>query len=356
MPFSRRQFTVGGLAAAGGMLATGNRPASAQAVPEGNLVLMAYAGIFQDVYTKAVIEPFMAKYPKVKVQFVPGGTSASMLGQLRAQKADPQLDCIIIDAGVGLVANAESLFAPVTRTEVPEIGELHPLAMVQEGFGPAVTFDNLVLVYDTTKVQGRPTSLAELWKPEWKGKIGISAMPNIQGIALTVMVARMLGEDHTRSIDKAIAKLAELAPAVATFDPQPDGYTMILNDALVWATGWNARSQYFTTQSKGRLGVMLPEEGSVLQINTINAVKGAKNPTAALAFMRYALSAEVQAAFTEKMFYAPVNKNAKISAEAMARTATASLDRMIPVNWGDLAKVRDQWNNRWKREIIARSR
>lgn len=356
MPFTRRQFTVGGLAAAGGMLAPGMDQAAAQGAPEGNLVLMAYAGIFQDIYTKTVVGPFQAKHPRIKVQYVAGGTSAQMLGQLRAQKADPQLDCVILDAGVGFVANAEGLFGPVTRQQVPEIGELHALAIVQDGFGPAVTFDNLVLVYDTTKVQGRPTSLAELWKPEWKGKIGLSAMPNIQGIALTVMVARMLGEDHTKSIDKAIAKLAELGPSVATFDPQPDGYTMILNEALVWATGWNARSQYYTTQSKGRLGVMLPSEGSVMQINTINAVKGAKNPAAATAFMRYALSAEVQAAFTERMFYAPVNRTAKISAEAMARTATASLDRMIPVNWGEIAKVRDQWNNRWKREIVARSR
>jgi len=26
---------------------------------------------------------------------------------------------------------------------------------------------------------------------------------------------------------------------------------------------------------------------------------------------------------------------------------------MIPVDWAELAKVRDQWNNRWRREIIA---
>ena len=71
-----------------------------------------------------------------------------------------------------------------------------------------------------------------------------------------------------------------------TFDPQPDGYTMILNDAIVWATGWNARAQTYRDQSKGRLGVLLPSEGSVMQINTINLVKGAKNSAAALAFMQ----------------------------------------------------------------------
>ena len=67
----------------------------------------------------------------------------------------------------------EELFAGVTKAELPVLDELIPQAIVQAGFGPAVTFDNLVLVYDTTKVKGTPTSLAELWKPEYKGKIGL---------------------------------------------------------------------------------------------------------------------------------------------------------------------------------------
>lgn len=348
---SRRKFAAGGLAS--GAVTLG-RPALAQGQPSGDVVLMAYSGIFQDLYTKAVVEPFQRKFPNIKIQYASHNTSASMLGQLRAQKADPQLDVVIMDAGVAYVANAEGLYANLTKAEVPAISELHPLAMVQEGFGPAVTFDHLVLIYDTTKVKETPTKLAELWNPQWKGKIGVSAVPNIQGIALTIMTGKMLGEDHTKSIDKAIAKIAELAPGVQTFDPQPDGYTMVLNEALVWATGWNARSQYFHTQSKGKLGVLLPEEGSVFQMSTINAVKGSKNPAAALVFINYALSAEAQKSFAETMYYAPVNKLSQVSSEVMARTAIAKLDRMIPVNWGEIAKVRDLWNNRWKREIIAK--
>ena len=326
------------------------------AQPSGTIIVMAYAGIFQDLYTKAVVEPFQRKYPGIKVQYAAGGTSAQMLGQLRAQKADPQIDVVIIDAGVGLIANREELFGALSKADVPVVDELFPQAIVQAGFGPAVTFDNLVLVYDTTKVAGTPTSLAELWKPDYKGKIGLSAVPNIQGIALTIMTARMVGEDHTKSIDKAVEKLAELAPAVQTFDPQPDGYTMILNDAIVWATGWNARAQTYRDQSKNRLGVLLPSEGSVLQINTINAVKGTKNQAAALAFINYALSAEAQKSFTETMFYAPVNRTAKISETALIRTAATKLDKMIPTDWGEIAKVRDAWNNRWKRDIVAKSR
>ena len=76
---------------------------------------------------------------------------------------------------------------------------------------------------------------------------------------------------------------------------------------------------------------------------------------AALAFTNYALSREAQKAFTERMFYAPVNAKADVAPDALARTAASPENRarMIPVDWAEIAKVRDQWNNRWRREVIA---
>lgn len=344
-----RAFRALAIAAAVGLL-----PACALAQqPSGEITLMSYSGVFQDQYTKTVIEPFMAKYPDIKVNYFTTGNSAQMLGALRAQASDPQVDVAIFDAGVALVGNREGLLDRISVEEVPNLADLNPKAITDEGFGPAVTFDNLVLVYDSEKVEGTPDSLSALWDSQYKGRIGVSAMPNIQGIALTVMTAAMLGEDWTQSIDKAVAKLAELAPSVQTFDPSPDGYTMVLNGALTWATGWNARAQFFREESNGRLGVMLPKEGSVLQINTINLVKGAKNRDAALAFINYALSPEAQKAFTEAMYYSPVNTKAEVSEDAMDKTATARLDDMLPLDWGWVAQIRDQWNNRWRREIIA---
>jgi putative spermidine/putrescine transport system substrate-binding protein len=29
---------------------------------------------------------------------------------------------------------------------------------------------------------------------------------------------------------------------------------------------------------------------------------------------------------------------------------------MIPVDWNEVLKVRDQWNNRWRREVITAAR
>lgn len=342
-------------------LATVAAPAlvRAQASLSGSITLMSYSGIFQDNYTKAVVEPFLAANPGVKVNYAPGGTSAQMVGSVRAQKADPQIDVVIMDVTTSSIGNIEGLFEKLTPAEFPVLDELAPEARAAGGeFGPAVTFDHLVLVYDTQNLKPPLAKLADLWRPDLKGQIALSAPPNIQGLALTAMVEKMEGGDYRKSIDAAMRKLKELAPSVNTFEPNPDGYSLILNGVVKVATGWNARSQLYGDQSGGKIGTLLPPEGSVFQINTINLTAGSKNRAAAAAFVKYALSQPAQKAFTERMFYAPTNAKAQIDPKAVARTAAApeSRARMIPVDWNDILKVRDQWNNRWRREVISAAR
>jgi putative spermidine/putrescine transport system substrate-binding protein len=331
-------------------------PMQATAQPRGEMTLMAYTGIFQENYTAAVVEPFKAANPGVSVTYFAPVTSAAMLGTLRSQRTGPQTDVVIMDTTTAAIACAEGLVEKLTPAEVPVMAELFPLAREAGGeCGPAVTFDHFVVVYDTTKVSPAPTSLRALWDEKLRGRLAIAAPPNIQGLVLTAIVERMEGGDYRQGVDRAIAKLRTLAPLVQTFDPRPDGYSLILNDQVSFATGWNARSQLYRDQSNGRIGVMLPEEGTAFQINMINVVRGGPNRAAAIAFVNHALGQAAQKAFTERMFYGPTNAQAQIAPAALARTAAAPefRDRVIPLDWADIVRVRDTWNNRWRREVIA---
>jgi len=335
-------------------LATLAAPAAAQAPAQGRMTLLAYAGIFRDNYTQVVVDPF-ARQSGVQVQYFDGGTSAQMLGTLRAQRGDPQVDAVIMDVTTAAIACAEGLVERIGPSELPVLAELDPLARQSGGeCGPAVTYDHMVMIYDARAVQPAPTRFAAMWDPANRGRIALSAPPNIQGLAFTAILANSISGDW-RNIGAAMPRLRELAPLVQTFDPNPDGYTLILNDQVRFATGWNARAQLYRDQSGGRIGVVLPEEGTVFQINTINLVANAKNRAAGLAFIRHALSAPAQKAFTERMFYGPVNTRAEIAPEAIARTALAPQNRarVIPLDWTEMQRLRDQWNQRWRREVIA---
>ena len=322
--------------------------------PSGEITLQAYAGIFEENYLAAVVQPFMQKFPGVKVTYFQGGNSAQMLGNLRAQKSSPQIDVTIQDVSVQKIANDEGLYAELDPAEIPNLNDLQPLARVAGKFGPAVTFDHFTLIYSTEAVKPAPTGLKDLWDPKNKGQLAFAAAPDIIGLSLTILTNKMEGGDYKQSIDPGVKKLRELAPLVQTFDPQPDNYTLIINGTARMGVAWNARSQLYSDISKGKLGVVLPAEGSAFQINTINLTKGSKNPVAAKAFINYALSPEAQKAFTERMFYGPTNNKAQINADAASRTSAGAENkqRIIPVDWNEMVKLRDNWTQRWRREVI----
>ncbi|KKX33217.1 ABC transporter substrate-binding protein [Rhizobium sp. LC145] len=321
------------------------------------VTITAYSGIFQDHYTKAVVEPFMKKNPDIKVEFYGLPNSAQMLGTLRAQKDSPQIDVAILDISVAKAGADEGLFEKVDESVSANVKDLYPNAFAEGVAGVAVTFDNLVLIYNTDQIKKAPTSWNALWDQNYAGKLVIPAVPDIQGTTLTIIANRLAGGgDYKENVDAGIEKLGELAPGVQTWEPKPDVYTPIANGQAAIGIGWNARAQIYSGTSGGKMAVVLPEEGSGFQINTINLVKNAPAGDAAKKFIDYALSPEAQAAFTAEMFYAPTNSKAQVSGEALQRTAAGQMDKMIDIDWLAVAKIRDSITEKWRRQVIPLSR
>jgi len=280
------------------------------------VTLMAYSGLFQERYTKAVVEPFMKANPDIKIEYFPLPNSAQMLGSLRAQKAAPQADVVIMDVSVSKAGTDENLFIKIDEKNVPAVVELYPTARIADVAGVAVTFDNLVLILD--KARG--------------------------------------GTNYLANVDKGIAALVEIAPNILTWEPKPEPYPVIIAGQAHLGAAWNARAQVNADISNGKLKATLPAEGSVFQINTINLVANRPDKDAAAKFVNYAIGATAQKAFTEEMFYAPVNSKAQIADTAIDRTAVKSMDKVVAVNWIGLAKVRDGIMEQWRRRVLPASR
>lgn len=330
---------------------------SSPAYAETNITLVAFPVLFQENYTKAVIEPFMKANPDIKVTYFAQPTSAQMLGTLRAQKAAPQADVVILDLSVSKAGTDEGLFVKLDENEIPNIKDLIPRARTPGLAGVSVTFDNLVLMYNTELVKEAPTSWEVLADKQFAGKVVIPAMPDIIGLGLTVILDKANGgTDYLANVNKGIEALMKIAPNVQTWDPKPEVYAPVVNGQAALGVGWNARTQLNSKLSGGRIKAVLPKEGSVFQSNTINLVAGSPNQEAAKKFINYALSPEAQAAFTEAMYYAPSNSKVKVSEDAIQRTALANMDRMLPIDWIALAKSRDAIGEQWRRRVIPLSR
>ncbi len=331
--------------------------ASAANAQQTSITVVAYSGLFQDRYTQSVIEPFMKANPNIKVNYFPLAGSAIMLGQLRAQKAQPQADVVIMDVSVAKAGTDEGIFETIDEKMIPVVADLHPAARVPGVGGVGVTFDNLVMIYNTDLMKTPPKGFSDLADPANKGKVVIPGIPDIQGMSLIAILDKTKGGKGTAGLfDKGIEAMAPIAPNVQTWEPKPEVYAPVINGQASIGVGWNARAQVNSDTSGGKMKAVIPAEGTAFQINMINLVKGAPQSEAAKKFIAYALSAEAQKAFTENMFYAPTNAKAQISPAAIDRTVVKFMDKVVPIDWLEVAKVRDQVAEQWRRKVIPLSR
>ncbi len=87
-----------------------------------------------------------------------------------------------------------------------------------------------------------------------------------------------------------VDKLVELAPAVQTWEPKPDAYTLVANGMATLSIGYNARAQFYFDQTGGKLQSAGPKEGTAAQVNVISAIANGKNMDATRTFIDYAIS------------------------------------------------------------------
>lgn len=348
-------LAIAALSAATALAGCGNTPSAKDSATSGEVTLMMYSGVVQDNYTKSVVEPFMEKYPNITINYVPGDSSSEILASLRAEKSSPSTDVAVVDTSVAATGNDEGIFQPLDPDKVTNLADIDPRGRTDGNYGPAITFDNLVLLYNTEKVTASPTSWEALWSEQASRSLVIDAAPNLQGLMLMLITNRMEGADYTQTVDPAVQRLKELAPDVQTWAPNPDPYTMVTHGTASMGIGLNARAQFYSDDSAGKLGVSIPDEGSVFQINTINLVKNSDSPQAAQTFINYALSPEAQAEFTETMYYAPTNIKTELSPEVRERTATTPerMSKMMDVDWSYVAKKTDAWTEVWRRQILG---
>jgi putative spermidine/putrescine transport system substrate-binding protein len=328
-------------------------PASAQTT----VTFAGYTGLFQDLYTKAVIEPFMKANPDIKVTYYAPGNSAAILGVLRAQKSAPQVDVAMMDISIAKAGSDEGLFDPIDETVTPHVKNLYPQALMPGANLAGMTFDSLVLVYDKTVVKPAPTSWRTLWDPALDHKVALTAAPDILGLALTVVLEKMAGgTDWNHNLDKGLKEMETLAPHVLTWDPKPDLWNMVMAQQAAISVGYNARSQVFGDQPGSVLAATIPDEGTLFQINAVTLVKNAPNSAAAKKLVDYILSPVAQKAFAETMFYGPTNKQVELSPTVVKRISPSDMNKVINVDWLELAKIREKITQDWRRRIIPLSR
>ena len=196
---------------------------------------------------------------------------------------------------IGLMIRQE-LLQELDHSKLPNIGNLDAGWMNKE-FDPGnkYTIPYLAgtdsIVVNTDAVTDPPQSWADLWKPEYAGRMVFLDDSRVV-IGLTLLT---LGYDPNTTdpaqLEEAKVKLAQLIPNIKVFDSDSPKTALIAGDVDLGLT-WTGEA-FIANQENPAIQFIYPKEGSILWQDNWAMLKDASHADAAYAWMNYLMQGDV---------------------------------------------------------------
>ena len=284
------------------------------AAEEVTLVDWGYTGEIQtNLFGDNMAKPFMESHPGVKIELL-GGISEDAIAQIKAAQGASPIDTMLLGEPRYLQAQREGWILPITGSDIPNVADVYP--NIQAHCSPAAvawTVELIGLVYNPDLVP-KPESWEDLWKPEYKGLVGMAAPSSNAGFLFLMMLGKVFGSGED-DLDTVWAKLDELQPFVVANNPETLSQ-LLENEEIGVAINWNTEAA--VSIGKGfNVEFTMPEPGGIAQVGCYGVLQNTANPELAKEYVNSALALDFQQAMSEPPWYfAPVNKNVVLSEES----------------------------------------
>ena len=297
----------------------------ADAKKEGEVVVYTTTAPSTHERIKADFEKL---YPEIKMNAVRViGNQINLRVEQERAAGNIEGDAIITSE---LVWSIEAVKKGMLKTPVGPNAQAWPESALRQGAVPMLGVNFFVLVYNTNFVKTPPTSYQDLLRPEFKGKIGSTALVGDLNVGWYDWMEKTQGEGF-------LAKLA--AQNVKTY-PGAVAPTQGVASGELWINMWTVFSVTNPLQEAGapiKTVVVNPSYGAAFHGGV---VAGSKRPNAALVFMDYMMSTRGQAQMTGKGEMASALPNVPGSLDI--RTVTLHDDDKYPPAVVNAFKVK--WN------------
>ncbi len=363
----RRQFlggsfatglTLAGLQACASQTASTEGASPAGGVEGGKLVAATYQGIWEDAHRKILV-PAFKKASGADVTLVPMFAVDQVARLKAAGSTNPPFDVAILDPGPLVNAPKEEILQVFPTDISKHYNDILPRYQKSSSsgdWGPIIGLQFVGIAYNPKKITTPPTSWADLWKPEYKGRVGITNMSSTLGTGWMVEIAKMYGGSES-DLEPAFKAVQELLPNLAAVAPNLGALSTLFQQGEIDIAPHNLASIALLQSKDVDVDWVIPKEGSYAFGASMHVVK---NPTAgkelATAYIDAALSTEVQSAMADAPYYiAPVNKNAPLKGILADKIATSfdDYEKYTYHDWATISKQRSEWIERFNKEVTV---
>lgn len=147
------------------------------------------------------------------------------------------------------------------------------------------------IVFNSDTVENPPASWADLWKPEYAGRmVFLDDSRAVIGLTLLTLGYDVNSTDPTQ-LEEAKNKLAELVPGIKIFDSDSPKTALIGGDADLGLT-WTGEA-FLAQQEVPAIDYVYPTEGAIVWQDTNAIPAGAPHLDAAYAWLNYTMQGDV---------------------------------------------------------------
>lgn len=322
------------------------------------LIVNSYGGPYEQIIQDAIIKPFEEQFG-VSVVYDAVGSSQQDYAKIKATNGRPGFDVVVMTASQSLEGCREGLLEPLSVEIVPNLAHLNAaISAVAGECGAVHELQYLALLYRTDMLQQAPVSWTDLFDERLDKRIVLPTFANIMAAFLTQLMSSVHGGDIDNNIDPGFEAMTRLAAQSIGFEQASAILESYIQDGRVWAMPfWDGRAQLLV-DSGAPVDYVLPQEGSIPLIATLNVPVGADNKDLALKFVDFFLEKTSQERWVEGYKVGSARTDIEVSEEARARkiTTQADLDALLLPDLTSLAANLSSWGQRWEREVVPAAR
>jgi putative spermidine/putrescine transport system substrate-binding protein len=322
--------------------------ASALAAPailraQSNEIVVGCAASHTSWMEKLVI-PHMKSKLNMSVIFE-GTRSSTNLEKMAANKDKPTLSVVQMDDPVMIQAVEQGLLTPIRAASVPNVSRLRKGAVHMDGMWANYVQPWAGIAYNTKSVRS-VTSWAQLWEPQYKGKVILPSLQNTEGM-WTLFVAAHLSTGKPLAqaqyeMDAAFDRLRAMKPNVINVYSTMSQAFNLLEQGEISLLAGNFSSYTMPRKVAGApVDLAAPKEGIFAMPSGICLVKNGPNAGLAQAYVNEMLGAELQSKVADFSASLPANTTAKTV------VASPSGVEIFSPDWEFVAKNRKDWITRF---------
>ena len=314
------------------------------------LVAATFPGTWSEAHREILLPAFASRTGAGATQSILLGTD--QVARLAAAKGGrPPFDVALFDAPQVLDAVKQGLIAEYPKAKSPNFADLLP--QYQDQWGPKISMQIIGIGYNPKRVKTPPKSWDALWDPQYKGRVGLTALNSQLGIAFLAEINRLRGGTDD-NFDPAFKALRELLPNVGAIGANLGAYSTLWQQEQIDIAPYNFNFVQTLKSKDVPVELAIPDTGAVGWYTSMHLVANAVEPDLAVSYIDTALDAAVQTAMMQPPYdIIPTNSKVKLDGAITKSIAPshAELAKIRSFDWEKINPQRGALIERFNREV-----